>query len=68
MEIYTISPFFYEDNKLFKNNPNQFYGNIRKSQIKINKAPSEEEIQSLCQKIYSDSKTHNSEAPRIEKT
>ena len=38
-----------------------------KSQIKINKAPSEEEIHSFREKIWSDSKIHNSLAPWIEK-
>ena len=41
--------------------------NIGKSQVKINKAPSEEEIHSFWDKIWSDSKTHNSPAPWIEK-
>ena len=45
---------------LFKNNPKQFYRNIGKSQIKINKAPSEEEICSFWEKIWSYSNTHNS--------
>ena len=52
---------------LFKNNPKQFYRNIGKSQIKINKAASEEEIRSFWEKIWSDSKTHNSQVPWIEK-
>ena len=51
---------FYKDNNLFKNIPKQFYRNNGKSQIKINKAPSEEEIRSFWEKIWSDSKTHNS--------
>ena len=38
---------FYKDDNLFKNNPKQFYRNNRKSQIKINKAPSEEERRSF---------------------
>ena len=58
---------FYKDNNLFKNNLKQFYKNIGKSQIKINKAPSEEEIRSFWEKIWSDSKTHNSQALWIEK-
>ena len=33
---------FYKYNILFNSNPKQFYRNISKSQIKINKAPSEE--------------------------
>ena len=52
---------------LFKSNPKQFYRNNGKSQIKINKAPSEEEIRSFSEKIWSDSKTHKSQAPWIEK-
>ena len=44
---------FYKDNNLFKNNPKQFYRNNSKSQIKINKAPSEEEIRSFWEKIWS---------------
>ena len=35
--------------------------------MKINKAPSEEEIRSFYEKIWSDSKTHNSQALWIEK-
>ena len=58
---------FYKDNNLFKNNPKQFYRNNGKSKIKINKAPSEEEIRSFWEKIWSDSKTNNSQAPWIEK-
>ena len=58
---------FYKDNNLFKNNPNQFHRNIGKSQIKINKAPTEEEIRCFWEKIQSDSKTHDSQAPWIEK-
>ena len=58
---------FYKDNNLFKNNTKQFSRNNGKSQIKINKAPSEEEIHSFWEKIWSDSKTHNSQAPWIEK-
>ena len=42
---------FYKGNNLIKNNPKQFYRNIGKSQIKINKAPSEEEIRSFFEKI-----------------
>ena len=41
---------FYKDNNLFKNNPKQFYRNIGKSQIRINKAPSEEQIRSFWEK------------------
>ena len=41
--------------------------NIGKLQTKIKKAPSEEEIRSFLEKIWSDSKTHNSQTPRIEK-
>ena len=48
-------------------NPKKFYRNNGKSKIKINKAPSEEEIRSFWEKIWSDSKTHNSQAPWIEK-
>ena len=48
---------FYKDNNLFKNNPKQFYRNNGKSQIKKNKAPSEEEIRSFWEKIWFDSKT-----------
>ena len=58
---------FYKDNNLFKNNPKQFYRNNGKSHIKINKVPSEEEIRFLGGKIWSDSKTHSSQAPWIEK-
>ena len=43
------------------------YRNNGKSQIKINKASSEEERRSLLEKIWSDSKTHNSQAPWIKK-
>ena len=45
----------------------KFYRNSGKSQIKINKAPSEEEKRSFWKKIWSDSKTHNPQAPWIEK-
>ena len=41
---------FYKDKNLFKSNPKQFYRNIGKSQIKINKAPSEEKIRSFWEK------------------
>ena len=43
---------FYKHNNLFKSNPKQFYRNIGKSQIKINKAPSAEEIRSFFEKKY----------------
>ena len=42
---------FYKDNSLFKNNPKQFYRNIDKSPIKINKAPPEKKIRSFWEKI-----------------
>ena len=58
---------FYKDNNIFKNNSRQFYRSIGKSQIKINKAPSEEEIRSFWEKIWSGRKTHNSQTPCIEK-
>ena len=51
-----------------KRSPKQFYRNNGKSKIKINKAPSEEEIRSFWEKIWSDSNTHNSQALWIEKS
>ena len=42
---------FYKDKNLFKNNPNQFHRNLGTSQIKINKAPAEEEVRSFWEKI-----------------
>ena len=57
---YQKRPCFYKDKNLFKNNPKQFYRNTGKSQIKINKAPSVEEICSFWEKIWSYSNTHNS--------
>ena len=41
---------FYKDTNLFKNNPKQLYRNNGKSQIKVNKAPSEEETRSFWEK------------------
>ena len=58
---------FCKENNLFKNNQKQFYRNIGKSQIKINKAPSEEEIRYFWEKIWSDRKTDNSQALYIGK-
>ena len=57
---------FYKDFNLFKNNMKQFYRTIGESQIKINKAPPEEETHSSWQKIWSDSKSHNYQTPWIE--
>ena len=56
-----------KDNNLFKGNPKQLYRNNGKSQIKIKKAPYEEEIYYFGEKIWADSRTHNSQAPWIEK-
>ena len=56
---------FCKDNN--KHNSKQFQRNNGKSQIKINKAPSEEETRSFWEKIWSDCKTHNSQAPWIKK-
>ena len=58
---------FYKDKILFKDSPKQLYRNISKSQIKANKAASKEEIRSFWEKVWSDSKTHNSQAPWTEK-
>ena len=58
---------FYKDKILFKDNPKQLYRNISKSQVKANKAASKEEIRSFWEKVWSDSKTHNSQAPWTEK-
>ena len=58
---------FCKDKNLFKNNPNQFHRNLGTSQIKINKAPAEEEVRSFWEKIWCDGKTCNTQAPWIEK-
>ena len=52
---------------LFKNSPKLFYRNNGKPQIKIDKAPLEEEIRSFGEKIWPDTKTHKSQAPLIVK-
>ena len=41
---------FYKDTNLFKNNPKKLYRNNGKSQIKVNKAPAEEEIRFFWEK------------------